>query len=105
MHGAWVHERYLQVTFPSCFWPRWRWWRRLRETSKKVKQYERITGVIHRVPSNGVGLWMVGSRTFEADSFTSFNTFEASMTAGNCAIVLLRQTRAVQIVLLRQGDC
>ena len=75
------------------------------ETSQKVKQYERITGVIHRVPSNGVGLWMVGSRTFEADSFTSFNTFEASMTAGNCAMVLLRQSRAVQIVLLRQGDC
>jgi hypothetical protein len=75
------------------------------ETSQKVKQYERITGVIHRVPSNGVGLWMVGSRTFEADSFTSFNTFEASMTAGNCAVVLLRQSRAVQIVLLRQGDC
>ncbi len=75
------------------------------ETSKKINQYERITGVIHRVPSNGVGLWMVGSRTFEADSFTNFNTFEASMTPGNCAVVVLRQSRAVQIVLLRQGDC
>ena len=69
------------------------------ETSKKVKQYERITGVIHRVPDNGHGLWMVGSRTFEADTFTSFNTFEASMTPGNCAVVLLRNSRAVQIVL------
>lgn len=75
------------------------------ETAKKVNQYERITGVIHRVPSNGLGMWMVGSRTFEADAFTNFNTFEASMTPGNCAIVVLRQTRAVQIVLLRQGDC
>jgi hypothetical protein len=75
------------------------------ETAKKVNQYERITGVIHRVPDNGVGMWMVGSRTFESDSFTTINTFEASMRAGNCAVVLLRNSRAVQIVLLQLGDC
>jgi hypothetical protein len=74
-------------------------------TIKKPGQLERFTGIVHRVPSNGVGLWMIGNRTFESDSFTTINTFEASATAGNCAVVILRMSRAVQIVFVDSINC
>ena len=72
---------------------------------KKPGQYEKYTGIVHRMPDNGAGLWMVGSRTFESDAFTTINTFEASARAGNCAIVILRMSRAVQIVFVDPINC
>ena len=72
---------------------------------KPGQQYEQFTGIVHRVPPGGVGLWMIGSRTFESDSFTTINDFEASATAGNCAVVVLRMSRAVQIVFVDAIRC
>ena len=76
-----------------------------KQPAKKPGQYEKYVGIVHRMPSGGSGLWMVGSRTFESDAFTTINDFEARAANGNCAIVILRQERAVQITFVDAINC
>ena len=76
-----------------------------KQPPKKPGQYEKYVGIVHRMPAGGAGLWLVGSRTFESDAFTTIDDFEARATSGNCAIVILRQQRAVQIKFVDSINC
>jgi hypothetical protein len=62
-------------------------------------------GIVHRVPPDGIGLWMIGSQTFESDSFTMLDTFRAPMIPGNCAAVVMRASHAARIIFFEPQDC
>jgi hypothetical protein len=75
------------------------------EKSTKAGSGERLIGIIHVVPTNGIGFWNVGSRTFEADNWTRFEAFRVPMAIGNCAVVYLRGSRAVLVQTVDPEHC
>lgn len=75
------------------------------ESSIKRDTRQFYTGIIHHMAPSGVGMWQVGSRTFEVGPLTQIYAYMVDVSVGNCAIVYLRGTQAEQIVVRRPGEC
>jgi hypothetical protein len=61
------------------------------------RPYEKFYGIVHLVPHNLIGTWLIGSRTINSDQFTEFFAFGGSLTIGSCAGVVAQGERAMKI--------
>jgi hypothetical protein len=59
--------------------------------------YQQFYGIVHLVPHNNIGTWLIGSRTVTSDEFTEFYAFGGSLAIGSCVRVFVRADRAVKI--------
>lgn len=75
------------------------------ESSIKRDTRALYTGIIHHVAPRGVGMWQVGTRTFEVGPLTQIYAYMVDLSVGNCAFVYLRGMQAEQIVVRRPEEC
>ena len=55
-------------------------------------------GIVQSRPKQGLaGVWVIGGRTFQADTGTEFDQREGTLTVGSCAKVHIRNGRVHEI--------
>ena len=68
--------------------------RRGRDNDNRSEFY----GIVQSRPENArEGVWVIGGRTFKADSGTEFDQTEGKLTVGRCAKVHIRSGRVHEI--------
>jgi hypothetical protein len=72
----------------------------------KRESREDSYGVIESRPNTGgVGRWVIGGRSYDADSSTEFHQEAGPLAAGSCAKVSVRNGRVHEIESERMSDC
>ena len=66
---------------------------------------ERHYGVIETRPEGRLGTWVIGQRSFVADSRTEFDETEGPLALGSCAKVDIRNGRVHEIDSEPLSDC
>jgi hypothetical protein len=66
---------------------------------------ETFFGIVHVAPNNGVGLWQIGSRRLESDTFTQFDVLGMQTWVGQCATVNLIGSRVIRITIREASAC
>lgn len=65
-----------------------------------------FVGIVQKRPQSGLqGVWLIGGRTFVADTGTEFDQSEGALVVGGCAKVDLRDGRVHEIDSEPTGDC
>jgi hypothetical protein len=69
----------------------------LADRPAESRPYEKFYGIVHLVPHNLIGTWLIGSRTIHSDQFTEFFAFGGSLAIGSCVGVIAQSERAMKI--------